>query len=171
VPITPAGSDAVVTDKAGFTTMLRLAVAVLAVGVSESVTVTVKLEVPAVVGVPDITPVEALRIRPAGKLPVVTAHEYGVMPPVACKVAPAYTELTTPTASELEVVVTLSGPTEIAILKLALAIFAVGVSESVAVTVKLKVPTNVPVGVPEITPVKAFNDKPTGRLPVVTDHL
>jgi hypothetical protein len=93
------------------------------------------------------------------------------MPPVACKVAPAYTELTTPTASELEVEVTLSGATEIAILKLALAVLAVGVSESVAVTVKFTVPTNVPVGVPEITPVKAFNDKPAGRLPAVTDHL
>jgi len=93
------------------------------------------------------------------------------MPPVACKVAPAYTELTTPTARELAVDVTLSGATEIAILKLALAVLAVGVSESVAVTVKLTVPTNVPVGVPEITPVKPFNDKPSGRLPAVTDHL
>jgi len=93
------------------------------------------------------------------------------MPPAARKVAPAYTELTTPTANELEVELTLSGATEIAILKLALAVLALGVSESAAVTVKLTVPTNVPVGVPEITPVKAFNDKPAGRLPVVTDHL
>lgn len=92
------------------------------------------------------------------------------MPPVACKVAPGYTEPATPTASDPEVV-TLSGATEIAILRLALAVFAVGVSESVAVTVKLTVPTNVPVGVPEITPVKAFNDNPAGKLPVVTAHL
>ena len=54
--------------------MLRLAIAVLAVGVSESVTETVKLEVPAVVGLPEIAPA-ALRVRPAGKLPVVTAQE------------------------------------------------------------------------------------------------
>ena len=65
----------VVTDKAGFTTRLKLAVAVLAVGVSESVTVTVKFAVPGAVGVPEIAPVEAFRVRPAGKLPVVTAHE------------------------------------------------------------------------------------------------
>ena len=75
MPITPAGRDAVVTDKAGLTTMLRFAVAVLAVGVSESVTVTVKFTVPEAVGVPEMAPVAALSVRPAGKLPVVTAHE------------------------------------------------------------------------------------------------
>jgi hypothetical protein len=68
-------------------------------------------------------------------------------------------------------VVTLSGATEMAMLKLALALPPVGVSESVTVTVKLSVPTNVPVGVPEITPVAAFNDNPEGRLPVVTAHV
>jgi hypothetical protein len=55
--------------------MLKLAVAVLAVGVSESVTVTVKGVVPAVVGVPEIAPVAPLRVSPAGKLPVVTCQE------------------------------------------------------------------------------------------------
>ena len=74
MPITPAGRVVVVTDKAGFTTMLKFAVAVLAVGVSESVTVTVKFVVPEAVGMPEITPVAPLRVRPAGKLPVVTAH-------------------------------------------------------------------------------------------------
>ena len=67
-------------------------------------------------------------------------------------------------------VVTLSGATVIVMLRLALAVLPVGVSESVTVTVKLSVPTNVPVGVPEITPVEAFNDNPAGRLPVVTNH-
>jgi hypothetical protein len=67
--------------------MLRFAVAVL-VGLSESVTVTVKLIAPTCgpVGLPVIAPVEALRLSPAGRLPVVTAHEYGVIPPVAAKV-------------------------------------------------------------------------------------
>ena len=65
----------VVTDTAGFTTIVRLEVAVLAVGVSESVTVTVKFEVPGEVGVPEMAPVAAFKVRPAGKLPVVTAHE------------------------------------------------------------------------------------------------
>ena len=74
MPITPAGKVVVVTDKAGFTTMLKFAVAVLAVGVSESVTVTVKFVVPEAVGVPEIAPVAVLRVRPAGRLPVVTDH-------------------------------------------------------------------------------------------------
>jgi hypothetical protein len=169
--MTPAGKVVVDTERAGFTTILRFAVAVFAVGVSESVTVTVKFVVPEAVGVPEMAPVAALRVRPAGKLPVVTAHEYGVMPPVACNVVLGYTELTTPTTNELDVVVTLRGATEIVMLRLAVAFAPVGVSESVTVTMKLSVPTNVPVGVPEITPVEAFNDNPTGRLPVVTAHV
>jgi len=75
--------------------------------------------------------------------------------------------LTTPVGS-VPVVVTLSGATVIVILRFALAVFALGVSESVTVTVKLSVPTNVPLGVPEITPVAEFNDRPVGKLPVVT---
>jgi hypothetical protein len=47
-------------------------VAVCAVGVSESVTVTVKVVVPESVGVPEIAPVEIFRDSPAGKLPGVT---------------------------------------------------------------------------------------------------
>jgi hypothetical protein len=50
--------------------------------------VTVKFDGPAVVGVPEITPVELFKDSPAGRLPVVTAHEYGVTPPVAARVAP-----------------------------------------------------------------------------------
>ena len=50
-------------------TMLRLAVALRAVGVSESVTLTVKLDVPVTVGVPEIRPVLLLRLRPGGRLP------------------------------------------------------------------------------------------------------
>jgi len=78
--------------------------------------------------------------------------------------------LTTPTTNELDVVVTLSGATVIVMLRLAVGVLPVGVSPSVTVTVKLSVPTNVPVGVPEITPVAPFSDKPEGRLPVVTVH-
>jgi len=53
--------------------MLRLAVAVWLVGVAESVTVTVKENVPATVGVPEIMP-ELLRVSPAGRVPVVTTQ-------------------------------------------------------------------------------------------------
>ena len=75
MPITPAAKVVVVTDRAGLTTMVRFAVAVLAVGVSESVTVTVKFVVPEAVGVPEITPVDALRSRPRGRVPLVMVHE------------------------------------------------------------------------------------------------
>jgi len=50
---------------------------------SLSVAVTVKLLAPTVVGVPLITPVVALRLRPAGRAPAVTAYLYGPMPPAA----------------------------------------------------------------------------------------
>ena len=54
--------------------MLKLAEVVDGVGVCESVTVTVKFEVPVVpVGVPEIAPA-LLKVKPAGKVPAVTAH-------------------------------------------------------------------------------------------------
>jgi hypothetical protein len=51
--------------------MLRFAVAICA-GLELSVAWTVKLLVPEAVGVPLTTPVAASRLRPAGRLPVVT---------------------------------------------------------------------------------------------------
>lgn len=47
---------------------------------------TVNDEVPVVVGVPDITPVELLNDNPAGKLPDAMDHVYGALPPVAVTV-------------------------------------------------------------------------------------
>jgi hypothetical protein len=57
--------------------MLRFASEACVVGVSESVTVTPKLIGPVTlpVGVPLICPVDVFRVRPVGKLPIVTAHE------------------------------------------------------------------------------------------------
>ena len=51
--------------------MANVCVSVL---VSESRTWTVKLDVPSVVGVPEIRPVEAFNDRPAGKLPETVDH-------------------------------------------------------------------------------------------------
>jgi hypothetical protein len=61
--------------------MLKAFVAVL---FAASVTFTVNNTVPAVVGVPEITPVEATRLNPAGNVPVLTLQVYGVVPPLAC---------------------------------------------------------------------------------------
>jgi hypothetical protein len=56
-------------------------------GLSESVTLTVKEKVPGVVGVPEITPVEALRASPGGREPALIAHVYGLFPSAAVSVA------------------------------------------------------------------------------------
>jgi len=56
---------------------------VVCVGLEESATVAVKLKVPLAVGVPEIRPVLAVRLRPAGRLPEVIDHVYGIVPPVA----------------------------------------------------------------------------------------
>jgi hypothetical protein len=71
VPTVPPGRELVVTESGVTIAIERLAVAVR-VGLLESVAFTVKLEVPAVVGVPEMTPVPAARLKPAGNVPVVT---------------------------------------------------------------------------------------------------
>jgi hypothetical protein len=48
--------------------------------VAESVTVTVKGEVPATVGVPEITPVALSRVSPVGRDPAVIDHVKGAVP-------------------------------------------------------------------------------------------
>lgn len=65
--------------------MMMLSVFVLVV-LFASCTWTVNVEVPVVVGVPDITPVEPARDNPAGKLPDAMDHLCGVLPPVAASV-------------------------------------------------------------------------------------
>ncbi len=52
----------------------------------EPVTLILKLNVFATVGVPLISPVLLLRLKPGGKLPDVMDQLYGVVPPVACRV-------------------------------------------------------------------------------------
>ena len=47
-----------------------------------SVTPIVKFDVPAVVGVPVIAPVDPFNVRPAGSVPAIV-QAYGVVPPVA----------------------------------------------------------------------------------------
>jgi len=55
-------------------------------GEDESTTPRVKVDDPTVVGVPEIVP-PLLKLKPTGKLPERTLHEYGVTPPVALNVA------------------------------------------------------------------------------------
>ena len=51
-------------------------------GLDASFTVAVNLKVPLAVAFPSTRPL-ALRIRPVGRLPEVTDHLYGLVPPVA----------------------------------------------------------------------------------------
>ena len=74
MPMMPEGREVVETASAAFTVMLRFAVAVCALGVLESVTLAVKLEVPAAVGLPEIKPVLLFSISPLGRLPELMLH-------------------------------------------------------------------------------------------------
>ena len=58
----------------------------VAVPPTPSVTTRVKVEVPDVVGTPEIRPVDGWRVRPPGSVPPVTDHVYGPWPPVAVAV-------------------------------------------------------------------------------------
>jgi hypothetical protein len=58
----------------GGTFVIKMLRASVTVAGSASSTCTVKFEVPAVVGVPEITPVVAFRLNPAGRLPVTMDH-------------------------------------------------------------------------------------------------
>jgi hypothetical protein len=89
VPCWPFANEVVVMltgIAAAATAMLSDCVAVSAAGVLESVTMAVKLNDPAVVGVPEIVPLAVASVRPAGSVPALTLQLYGAVPPVAVKV-------------------------------------------------------------------------------------
>jgi hypothetical protein len=56
-------------------------------GLLLSVTITVKLDVPVTDGVPEITPVVADMVNPAGRLPDGMDHVYAGVPPLTCRPA------------------------------------------------------------------------------------
>ena len=120
--------------------------------------VTVKLEAPAVVGVPEIAPA-LLRVNPAGRVPVVTLQAAVPTPPVDCNAA-LYAVPTTPLGTDA---VVMASKALIVMLKDWVAV-SWGELESVAVTLKVEVPAVV--GEPEIMPeLPKFN--PPGKVPVV----
>src|SRR5271155_2437830 len=102
-----------------------------------SLTSTVNDEFPDAVGVPEIKPVAAVRLKPAGSAPAVILQVYGIVPPLAASVA-EYALLTVPPGRD--VVVTEGGcATAAAIVKPkdCVAVCWVGEVESVTITVKL----------------------------------
>ena len=52
-------------------------------GLEESVSDAVKWKVPLVEGMPEITPLDGLRLSPGGRLADETDHTYGLLPPIA----------------------------------------------------------------------------------------
>ena len=92
-PVRPIGNDKVVIARgagamvcAAVTVRVKVALAVC-VGELESMTDTENEYVPAVVGVPEITPVSLARVSPAGSCPAARLHVYAAVPPTAAIVA------------------------------------------------------------------------------------
>jgi hypothetical protein len=127
-----------------------------------SIAVTVKLNVPAVVGVPVIPPVDEFKDRPGGSAPETTLSVYGGAPPEAVTVV-VYSMPIIPFGDEARKSV---------IVGQALMVYACEPWHpfaSVAVTVKLNVPAVV--GVPVIPPVDEFRNRPAGNDPNVTAYV
>ena len=127
-----------------------------------SVTFTVKVNRPVAVGLPEMTPVLALSVKP----PEAARCR---APAPTCKVCARQTHRVAANSpcsasrpEDLPHVVTTSGGGSITIVK----VLDVTLSgcESVSLTVNVNVPKSV--GVPEITPDAAFNVRPSGRLPL-----
>lgn len=140
------------------------AVAELA-GDEESDTCTVKLDVPAVVGVPVIAPLVAFKLKPAGKVPVVIFQLYGAIPPVAVNVA-LYITPAVPPGSDVVVMETGAETGAVMVmLKVPVAVF-----ELLSRTWTANDEVAAVVGVPEMVPL-LLRLSPAGRLPEVTLQL
>jgi hypothetical protein len=171
LPMVTAGSELVETESgvtvgaAAAMVMLRVLLAVCGVE-DESVTVAVKLEVPAVVGVPLRVPLLA-RESPLGS-PLGTVNLYGAVPPVAARVAeyavPAVPEGSEAVVNDTGVVVVAAVAT--AMLNTLLTFCGVA-EESVTVMVKLQL--QAVVGVPLSAPL-LIREVPSGK-PVGTVNL
>ena len=121
--------------------------------------------VPAVVGVPEIPPVDATRLNPAGSVPALTLQLYGVVPPLACSVV----EYAVPAVPPGRDVVVTNGGCAIVATTILNAFVPVLFAASVACTLNDAVPAVV--GVPVICPVELFSERPAGKEPEVTDHV
>jgi hypothetical protein len=132
---------------------------VLTDAVALSVSLTVKLDDPAVVGAPEIVLPE--RLKPAGSDPLATDQVYGGVPPVALR-ACEYITPTVPAGNE-DVVTFNAG----ALMRIDRPALADAVRLSVTLTVKLDGPAAV--GVPEIVLPERLS--PAGSDPLATDHV
>jgi hypothetical protein len=139
----------------------QLLVVVPAAVPRESTTWAVKLNVPAVVGVPVIAPVDGFSVNPGGSEPLVIENVYGGTPPVATS-DELYATPTVPVAVGQTSAGTGAATT---MLQLAVAVPAAVPVESTTCAVKLNVPPVV--GVPVMAPVDGFSTNPGGSEPLV----
>ena len=139
--------------------MLRFCVALE----EPDVALTVKVAVPALVGVPEITPVFPLRESPSGREPEVTAH---AAPEVLDERVAEYDSPAVP-EGRLVVVMAMFVVGVLAVLMVMLRLFVVLAFPDTALTVNVALPDAV--GVPEITP-DVLSDNPEGREPELIDH-
>jgi hypothetical protein len=102
VPTVPTESDGwlIVSTAAAVTLIDNDWVLAVRCGVLLSQTLTVKLNSPLAVGVPEIVPVVSPIERPLGSCPLPMLHEYGCVPPVAPNVACGYGVSTVPPESD-----------------------------------------------------------------------
>lgn len=87
VPTLPPAKLDVEIDSVCFAAAMAMLSDFVAVLLPESMAVTVKDDVPVAEGVPEIAAVEELSVRPAGSEPLLNFQEYGIVPPLACKLA------------------------------------------------------------------------------------
>jgi hypothetical protein len=135
-------------------------------GVAElSVTCTVKLLLPAVVGVPATSPLVVSRVKPGGKLPALMAYVNGDVPPLGVQLP----ENASPTLAAPKLHVKVKAPAEIGkLLKSWVAVCGVA-DVSVTWTVKLLLPAAV--GVPETVPEAPSKLSPGGKDPALIENV
>ncbi len=132
-------------------------------GISLSLTATVKLAMPVVIGVPERIPVDEPSESPAGKLPEESCHTYPGVPPTTLR---AFENATPSAAKSVVVAAMLNDAGATRILKDETFWF---VPESRSVKPMMETP--LAVGVPEITPVDEARDMPEGSEPDVTAQV
>jgi len=124
-----------------------------------SVTRTVKVDDPTVVGVPDMTPLD--RLSPGGSVPEANDQIYGGDPPDA--LSPCEYAMPTEPGGNAEVVMLRTGALIVS------ARAALTDADMLSVTLRVKLDEPAATGVPLIVPPARFN--PAGRDPLVTDHV
>jgi hypothetical protein len=116
-------------------------------------------------GVPEIRPVVAASANPAGSEPSPTDQVYGAVPPEAANLA-LYAVPAVPCGSDAVAIMSGDG----AMVRVRVEVVECGgllESASVKVSARLDLASE---GVPLIAPVEAFNERPPGSAPLLTDQ-